>query len=106
MNPAGQDELARTLGEIARTHMPFGKYGPKEYPPRGVPIYDLPYEYLAWFARKGAFPKGRLGELLEFVYLAKRDGADAVFDPVRKIRGGRTSLRSERQTNWSFEDDE
>jgi uncharacterized protein (DUF3820 family) len=106
MKPAGQEELARTLGEIARAHMPFGKYGPKEYPPRGVPIYDLPYEYLAWFARKGGFPKGRLGELLEFVYLAKRDGADAVFDPVRKLRGGRTSLRPERRTSWDFEGDE
>jgi uncharacterized protein (DUF3820 family) len=106
MKPAGQEELARTLGEIARAHMPFGKYGPKEYPPRGVPIYDLPYEYLAWFARKGGFPKGRLGELLEFVYLAKRDGADAVFDPVRKLRGGRTSLRPERRTSWDVEGDE
>jgi len=106
MTPTDPKDLARTLGEIARTFMPFGKYGPKEYPPRGVPIYDLPYEYLSWFARKGNFPKGRLGELLEFVYLAKRDGADAVFDPVRKLRGGRTSLRGDRQTEWTFGEDE
>ena len=29
--------------------MPFGKYGPLHFPPRGVPLYDLPVEYLAWF---------------------------------------------------------
>ncbi len=106
MNPADQDGLARTLGEIARTHMPFGKYGPANYPPNGVPVYDLPYEYLAWLSRKTGFPKGRLGELLEFVFLAKRDGADAIFDAVRKLRGGRTNLRAERRTEWSFGEDD
>jgi uncharacterized protein len=106
MTDPTSDGLARTLGEIARTHMPFGKYGPKTYPPKGVPIYDLPYEYLAWFPRNGGYPKGRLGELLEFVCLAKRDGADAIFEPIRTIRGGRTRLRPERRTNWSFEDGE
>ena len=106
MNPFDDKELARTLGEIARTHMPFGKYGPKEYPPKGVPIYDLPYEYLSWFTGKGGFPKGRLGELLEFVYLAKRDGADGVFDVVRNLRGGRTRLRPVRKTSFTFGDDD
>jgi uncharacterized protein (DUF3820 family) len=102
MNPETPDDLAKTLGEIARAHMPFGKYGPANYPPNGVPIYDLPYEYLAWLARKSRFPKGRLGEQLEFVFLAKRDGADAIFDPVRRIRGGRTNLRAERRKEWTF----
>lgn len=106
MKPTDPEDLARTLGEIARAYMPFGKYGPANYPPRGVPIYDLPYEYLAWCARKERFPKGRLGELLEFVYLAKCDGADGVFDPVRKLRGGRTKLRGERQTEWTFDESE
>ena len=75
-------ELARLLVELAEATMPFGKYGPQDYPPDGVPIVDLPYEYLAWFARAG-FPRGRLGELLQFVYQAKLDGADAMFDGAR-----------------------
>ena len=85
-------QLAAVLAELGRTHMPFGKFGPAQFPPRGIPVYDLPYEYLAYFARKG-FPKGRLGQLLEIVYQAKRDGADAMFDPLREMAGGRTSLR-------------
>ena len=93
--------FARVLGDIARASMPFGKFGPKDFPPRGVPIYDLPYEYLAYFARKG-FPAGRLGELMEFVFLAKQDGADAVFDPLRTLAGGRTNLRKTRRKEWRF----
>ena len=102
MTTDGEAELARTLTEIARTHMPFGRFGPQHYPPRGIPIHDLPYEYLAYFERKG-FPSGRLGELLRFVYLAKRDGADALFDPFRARRGGRTTLRRPRRTRWEFD---
>ena len=84
--------LAADLTEIMRTAMPFGKYGPDHYPPRGVPLYDLPVEYLAWFDRKG-FPKGRIGELLRIVHQLKVDGCDEVFDPIRRARGGRTNLR-------------
>ena len=94
-------EFARTLTQIARTRMPFGKFGPRHFPPNGLPIYDLPYEYLAYFERKG-FPRGRLGELLEFVYKAKRDGADAMFDPLRAQRGGRSNLRKPRRRRWEF----
>lgn len=94
-------ELARILAEIGRSHMPFGKFGPANYPPHGVPIHDLPYEYLAYFSRR-SFPKGRLGELLNFIYLAKRDGADAIFDGLRAGAGGRTSLRRRQQRRWDF----
>ena len=59
--------MAGDVAEIARTRMPFGKFGREHFPPRGVPIYDLPVEYLAWFARKGCFPKGRFSELLASV---------------------------------------
>jgi len=103
MEELSQAKLARIFAEIARTRMPFGKYGPKNHPPRGAPIYDLPYEYLAWFERKG-FPKGRLGELLKIVCCAKRDGADAVFDPLRQRAGGRTDLRKPRRRRWEFEE--
>lgn len=97
-------DLARLLAELTTATMPFGKYGPQHYPPQGVPLVDLPYEYLAWFGRNG-FPKGRLGELLRYVYHAKQDGADAVFDPVRAARGGRVSLRHEPRRQWSFADE-
>jgi len=95
-------DLGRALADLVAATMPFGKYGPQQYPPQGVPLIDLPYEYLAWFSRTG-FPKGRLGELLQLVYRAKQDGADAMFDPVRAARGGRVSLRREPRRRWSFE---
>src|SRR5690606_8626883 len=61
---AGMDDLVARmradLEEIGRPRMPFGKYGPAAHPPEGLPIYDLPAEYLGWFAGKAGFPKGRL----------------------------------------------
>jgi uncharacterized protein (DUF3820 family) len=87
-----RDWMAADLAEIGRTFMPFGKFGPDHFPPRGVPLYDLPVEYLAWFERRG-FPKGRLGELLRILHQLKVDGCDEVFDALRRSRGGRTSLR-------------
>jgi uncharacterized protein (DUF3820 family) len=78
---------------IGRMRMPYGKFGPSHFPPDGVPIYDLPAEYLSWFATKAGWPKGRLGGLLQMVYQMKVDGADAVFDVFRRRAGGRTKLR-------------
>jgi uncharacterized protein (DUF3820 family) len=99
--PGIEAQLARVLAELAATTMPFGKYGPQHYPPAGVPLVDLPYEYLSWFARTG-FPRGRLGELLQFVYQAKQDGAEALFEPLRAAHGGRVSLRQTPRRQWSF----
>jgi uncharacterized protein len=95
-----EDDLAARmqadLADIERTHMPFGKFGPQHFPPRGVPLYDLPVEYLGWFAKTG-WPRGRLGELLRMVYQMKVDGADVAFDPMRRRAGGRTVLRQPRR---------
>ncbi|WP_211325634.1 DUF3820 family protein [Roseimicrobium gellanilyticum] len=103
------DELAARMAEdmaaIERMRMPFGKFGPQHFPPHGVPIFDLPAEYLAWFNQKG-FPKGRLGELLKIVYQMKVDGSDLAFDPMRKRNGGRTMLRAERKREWTAPDAE
>jgi hypothetical protein len=88
--------MAADLAEIGRMHMPFGKFGPERFPPKGVPLYDLPAEYLAWFAGKGGFPKGRLGELMRMVYQMKVDGSDFAFDVFRRARGGKVSLREPR----------
>lgn len=91
--------MRQDLDAIARMRMPFGRFGPEYYPPEGVPIYDLPAEYLEWFAQKG-WPKGRLGELLRIVHQMKVDGLDLVFDEFRKRRGGRTQLRADRAKPW------
>jgi uncharacterized protein (DUF3820 family) len=96
--------MAADLADIATICMPFGKYGPEHYPPRGVPLYDLPVEYLGWFVKKGGFPKGRLGELLRIVHQMKVDGLDEVFDEMRRRAGGRTPLRApNRRGNIHFE---
>ena len=82
MNDLAQ-RMQADLDEIGRTCMPFGKYGPQHFLPHGVPIYDIPAEYLGWFANKAGFPKGRLGELLRMVHQMKADGSDIVFDVFR-----------------------
>jgi uncharacterized protein len=95
-------KMRADMAAIGAMFMPFGKFGPQHYPPRGVPIYDLPAEYLMWFAKKG-FPKGRLGELLQIVYQMKADGSDAAFNVFRRERG-RTKLRPERKREWRSDD--
>lgn len=101
---AGMDpeDFRSLLAEIGRTFMPFGKFGRQEYPPAGVPVMDLPVEYLSWFKQRG-FPKGRLGELMACVYEIKETGMDSVFDPLRAKRGGRYPLRQERRRSVSFD---
>lgn len=78
-------ELEQVLREVAPARMPFGKFGPKNCPPHGRYIVDLPYEYLRYFERQG-FPRGRLGELLSIVYQLKRDGADDALKALRSMR--------------------
>jgi uncharacterized protein (DUF3820 family) len=97
------EKMQRDLEEIGRTFMPFGKYGPAHYPPQGVPLYDLPADYLGWFTTKSGFPEGRLGELMHMVYQMKVDGLDSVFDVLRKRRGGRTQLQPTRKRTFNFE---
>ncbi|MES2477041.1 MAG: DUF3820 family protein [Verrucomicrobiota bacterium] len=97
-----REDFRRLLAEIGATRIPFGKYGIKEYPPAGVPIVDLPEEYLSWFLERG-FPKGRLGELMAHVCEIKSVGMDSVFDPIRQANGGRFKLRQPRRKNFKFE---
>lgn len=98
--PQGDYEAFRELlGEAITWHMPFGKYGPENYPPRGVHLYDLPPEYLGWFKQRG-FPKGKLGQMMELIYEAKIHGADSVFEECRRRRGGRTDLREKRRSRF------
>ena len=97
-----RDDFRALLEEIGQAHMPFGKFGPADYPPHGVPLIDLPPEYLAWFKERG-FPKGRLGELMEMVFEVKQCGADGVFAPIRQKNGGRHPLRKARRRSITFD---
>jgi len=65
------------LIEIANTVMPFGKY-------QGRVLIDLPEEYLLWFARKGEFPQGHLGELMELTLAIKVEGLEGLVKPLRR----------------------
>jgi uncharacterized protein len=95
------DHMAADLADIARLHMPFGKFGPGSFPPDGIPIYDLPAEYLQWFSQHG-WPRGELGRLLQIVYQMKVDGSDSAFDPLRRAAGGKYSLRHPRSRDFKL----
>jgi len=97
-----REDFRNLLGELGDTRMPFGKFGSKSYPPSGVPIIDLPPEYLEWFKERG-FPKGRLGELMAQVCEIKAVGMDSVFDPLRRAAGGRFLLHHQRPKSRRFE---
>jgi uncharacterized protein (DUF3820 family) len=64
------------LLEIANTVMPFGKY-------QGRVLIDLPEEYLLWFARKGEFPQGKLGQLMEMALAIKIEGLEDLLTPLK-----------------------
>lgn len=97
-----REDFRNLLMEIGQTHIPFGKFGIKAHPPAGVPIMDLPMEYLAWFHERG-YPKGRLGELMAQVFEIKSVGMDSVFDPLRQARGGRFKLHASPKRSIRFD---
>lgn len=97
-----KENLAETLEAFASTHMPFGKYGPQHYPPRGLPLYQLPAKYLMWFKQKG-FPKGKLGGLLEALCEIHYTGAEAILAPLRGPESKPHPLRKGRQRHFDFE---
>jgi uncharacterized protein (DUF3820 family) len=97
-----REDFRNLLAEVGQTRIPFGKFGIKAYPPAGVPIMDLPEEYLAWFKERG-FPKGRLGELMAWVFEVKAVGMDQVFEPLRQAQGGRYPLHQPRRRSFGFD---
>jgi uncharacterized protein len=98
-----REDFRNLLEEIGRTRIPFGKFGAKSFPPAGVPIMDLPEEYLFWFKERG-FPKGRLGELMAQVCEIKGVGMDSIFDPLRRSNGGRYPLNPPRRKTILFDE--
>jgi uncharacterized protein (DUF3820 family) len=97
-----REDFRNLLVEMGKARMPFGKYGIAAYPPAGVPLIDLPPEYLLWFKERG-FPKGRLGELMEQVCEIKAVGMDEIFEPIRRANGGRFNLRTSHPRSRRFE---
>ncbi len=68
------------LKQIVKVKMPFGKYN-------GRLLCDLPISYLEWFKRKGGFPKGKLGEQLETVYVIKLHGLEEIIMKLKRQYG-------------------
>lgn len=66
------------LLETVKMKMPFGKFS-------GTLLSDLPVSYLEWFKRKGGFPKGKLGVLLETVYEIKLNGLEEILYKLKKL---------------------
>ncbi len=96
------NDLKALLAEIASIHIPFGKYGPAAFPPKGCVLMDVPQEYLSWFQAKG-FPKGKLGRLMEQCLLIKSNGLDHLFNPFREQNGGRMVMHPKRKRIINFE---
>jgi len=65
----------KQLIALVNTRMPFGKH-------KGQLLIDLPEPYVVWFSQKG-FPKGKLGDLLETVYVIKVNGLEDMLKPLK-----------------------
>lgn len=68
----------KILIDIVTQHMPYGKY-------KGYLIGDVPESYLVWCKQKDAFPKGRLGMLMQTVYEIKLNGLDYLIKDLKQL---------------------
>ena len=66
----------KILIQLVTMRMPFGKY-------KGQLLCDLPTYYLEWFSTKG-FPEGKLGMLLETMFVIKTNGLNDLLIPIKK----------------------
>jgi hypothetical protein len=55
--------------------MPYGKYKDRY-------LIDLPEYYIVWYHNKG-FPKNKLGEMLETVYMLKLNGLEHLVQTIK-----------------------
>jgi len=69
----------RVLLEIVTTKMPYGKYA-------GCYVSDIPVHYLVWCKQKEAFPKGRLGELMQNVLEIKSNNLGYILQEIKSWR--------------------
>jgi len=66
------------LIDIVTTRMPFGKY-------KGRLISDLPVYYLVWCKQKDAFPKGKIGELMQNVLEIKSNNLGHILTKIKSF---------------------
>lgn len=64
------------LRELVTMRMPYGKYKDRL-------LCDMPMHYLEWLNREG-FPKGKLGILLETMYVIQLNGLSYLLNPLKK----------------------
>lgn len=69
----------KVLLDIVNTQMPFGKY-------KGRFISDVPVYYLVWCKQKGAFPKGKIGELMQNVLEIKSNNLGYILEEIKSWR--------------------
>lgn len=67
----------KALMDLCRIKMPFGKYKDRL-------ICDLPAYYLEWFSAKG-FPAGRIGMLLETMFVIKTNNLEYLLIPMKEL---------------------
>lgn len=74
--PLGDRQI---LIDIVQKEMPFGKYA-------GRKLCDVPTYYLEWFASKG-WPSGRLGIMLETLFVIRTEGLHDILLELKKRYG-------------------
>ena len=76
MEPLNVGPDPEILLQLVTMKMPFGRFKDRL-------LCHLPVSYLEWFQRKG-FPPGKLGVLLETMYVIKLNGLDYLLTPLKK----------------------
>jgi len=69
----------KVLLDIVTTQMPYGKY-------KGRLISDIPVHYLVWCKQKGAFPKGKIGDLMQNVLEIKSNDLGYILQEIKSWR--------------------
>lgn len=77
MSLSNGDFDPKTLIQVARMRMPFGRY-------QGTILIDLPEPYLVWFEMRG-YPRGSLGDLMRLALEINSNGLRHLVEPLRDL---------------------